>query len=56
MRAKLTIGFDGQVAVPPRAAEALGLAPGDEVEVAAARGAFLLVVLAYVQPTNYGYP
>ncbi len=43
MRAKLTIGFDGQVAVPPRAAEALGLAPGDEVEVAAARGAFLLV-------------
>ena len=43
MRAKLTIGFDGQVAVPPRAAEALGLAPGDEVDVAAARGAFLLV-------------
>ena len=43
MRSKLTIGFDGEVAVPPREAEALGLAPGDPVDVVSAKGAFLLV-------------
>ena len=43
MRSKLSIGFDGEVAVPPREAEALGLAPGDAVEVVSAKGAFLLV-------------
>ncbi len=46
MRAKLTIGFDEQVAVPPREAEALGLAPGDPIDVVAAKGAFLLVAPA----------
>jgi hypothetical protein len=46
VRAKLTIGFDDQVAVPPREAEALGLAPGDPIDVVAAKGAFLLVAPA----------
>ncbi len=43
MRAKLSIGFDGEVGVAPREAEALGLVPGDPVDVVAAKGAFLLV-------------
>jgi len=43
VRAKLTIGFDGEVGVSPRDAEALGLAPGDPVDVVTAKGAFLLV-------------
>jgi Domain of unknown function (DUF4388) len=46
MRSKLSIGFDGEVAVPPREAEALGLAPGDPVDVVSAKGAFLLVSAA----------
>ncbi|HET9551323.1 MAG TPA: DUF4388 domain-containing protein, partial [Anaeromyxobacteraceae bacterium] len=43
MRAKLSIGAEGEVAVPPRQAEALGLAAGEPVDVVAAKGAFLLV-------------
>jgi hypothetical protein len=43
VRAKLSIGIDGEVGVPPREAEALELAPGDPVDVVTARGAFLLV-------------
>jgi uncharacterized protein DUF4388 len=43
VRAKLSIGFDGEVGVAPREAEALGLAPGDPVDVVTAKGAFLLV-------------
>ncbi len=43
MRAKLSIGFDGEVGVAPREAEALGLVPGDAVDVVTAKGAFLLV-------------
>lgn len=43
MRAKLSIGFDGEVGVAPREAEALGLVPGDPVDVVTAKGAFLLV-------------
>ncbi|HEX9050880.1 MAG TPA: DUF4388 domain-containing protein [Anaeromyxobacter sp.] len=46
MRAKLTIGPEGQLAVPPRQAEALGLAGGGDVELLSARGAFALVVPA----------
>jgi len=46
VRAKLSIGFEGEVAVPPRQARSLGLAPGDAVDVAAAPGAFLLVTPA----------
>jgi len=46
VRAKLSIGFDGEVAVPPREAEALGLAPGDPIDVVAAKGSFLLVAPA----------
>jgi hypothetical protein len=43
VRAKLSIGVDGEVGVAPREAEALGLVPGDPVDVVAAKGAFLLV-------------
>ena len=46
MRAKLTIGPEGQLAVPPRQAESLGLAGGGDVDVVSARGAFALVVPA----------
>ena len=46
MRAKLTIGFDGEVAVAPREAEGLGLVPGDAVDVVVAKGSFLLVAPA----------
>lgn len=46
MRAKLTIGPEGQLAVPPRQAESLGLQSGGDVDVVSARGAFALVVPA----------
>ena len=46
MRAKLTIGPEGQIAVPPRQAESLGLAGGGDVDVVTARGTFALVVPA----------
>jgi hypothetical protein len=46
LRAKLTIGPEGQLAFPPRQAESLGLAGGGEVDVVSARGACALVVPA----------
>jgi hypothetical protein len=46
LRAKLTIGPEGQLAVPPRQAESLGLSGGGDVEVVSARGAFALVIPA----------
>jgi hypothetical protein len=46
LRARLTIGPDGQIAVPPQQAEALGLPGGGAVEVVSARGAFALLVPA----------
>jgi hypothetical protein len=44
LRAKLTIGPEGQVAFPPREAESLGLAGGGEVDVVSGRGTFALLV------------
>lgn len=46
MRAKLTIGPEGQITVSPRQAESLGLSGGGEVDVVTARGEFALVVPA----------
>ncbi|WP_242343545.1 DUF4388 domain-containing protein [Anaeromyxobacter terrae] len=46
MRARLTVGREGEVLVPPREAEALGLAGGGEVDLVSARGAFALLVPA----------
>jgi hypothetical protein len=46
LRAKLTIGREGQIALPPREAESLGLAGGGEVDVVSGRGTFALVVPA----------
>jgi hypothetical protein len=55
LRAKLSIGFDGEVAVSPREAEALGLVPGDAVDVVAAKGSFLLVAPARDGRSAQGY-
>jgi hypothetical protein len=44
VRGKLTVGPEGQIAVPPRQAESLGLAGGGEVDFVTARGACALVV------------
>jgi hypothetical protein len=46
MRAKLSIGAEGEIVLPPAEAEALGLAPGDEAEIVGARGAFSLLTPA----------
>ncbi|ABS24694.1 DUF4388 domain-containing protein [Anaeromyxobacter sp. Fw109-5] len=46
MRARLSVGRDGEVLVPPREAEALGLGGGGEVDLVSARGAFALLVPA----------
>jgi hypothetical protein len=46
VRAKLTIGPEGQLSVPPRQAESLGLSGGGDVDVVSARGTFALVVPA----------
>jgi hypothetical protein len=46
MRAKLSIGADGQVILPRREAEALGLAGGGDADLVTARGAFALVTPA----------
>jgi hypothetical protein len=46
VRAKLTVGPEGQIAVPPRQADALGLSGGGEVDLVAARGACALLVPA----------
>ncbi len=44
MRAKLTIGPEGQIQVPPKQAESLGLAGGGEVDLVSARGEFALLL------------
>jgi hypothetical protein len=46
VRAKLTIGPEGEIALPPRQAESLGLAGGGEVDFVTARGACALLVPA----------
>ena len=46
MRAKLEVGPEGRIAVPPRQAESLGLAGGGEVDFVTARGACALLVPA----------
>jgi hypothetical protein len=46
VRAKLSVGREGEIAVPPREAEALGLRGGGEVHFVTARGAFGLLVPA----------
>jgi len=46
VRAKLTVGPEGQIAVPRRQAESLGLAGGGEVDFVTARGACALLVPA----------
>ncbi len=43
MRAKLSVGAEGEIVVPPGEAEGLGLAGGGEVDVVSARNAFALV-------------
>jgi hypothetical protein len=46
MRLELQVGAEGKVELPPREAEALGLAGGGPVELVSARGAFALLVPA----------
>jgi Domain of unknown function (DUF4388) len=46
LRAKLIVGPEGQIAVPPRQAESLGLTGGGEVDLVSARGEFALLVPA----------
>jgi hypothetical protein len=46
VRAKLTIGPEGQISLPPKEAETLGLAGGGDVELVSGRGTFALVVPA----------
>jgi hypothetical protein len=47
LRAKLEVGPEGRIAVPPRQAEALGLAGGGTVHFVSARGACALLVPAH---------
>jgi hypothetical protein len=46
MRAKLSVGAEGEVVVPPGEAEKLGLAGGGDVDLVSARGAFALLTPA----------
>jgi len=46
LRAKLEVGSEGRIVVPPRQAEALGLAGGGDVGFVSARGACALLVPA----------
>lgn len=46
VRATLSVGADGEIALPQEGAEALGLAAGAEVDVVSARGGFALVTPA----------
>ncbi|HSN13990.1 MAG TPA: DUF4388 domain-containing protein [Anaeromyxobacteraceae bacterium] len=46
MRARLSVGADGEIALPQAGAAALGLAEGAEVDVVAARGGFALMTPA----------
>jgi hypothetical protein len=50
VRGKLTVGPEGEIAVPPRQAESLGLAGGGEVDFVTARGACALVIPARSDP------
>ncbi len=50
MRAKLTIGPEDQISVPPRQAESLGLAGGGTIDLVSARGEFALLVPARKEP------
>ena len=43
MRAKVSVGPEGAVTLPPRDAEALGVAQGDEVDLLTLRGSFALL-------------
>jgi hypothetical protein len=44
LRAKLIVGPEGQIAVPPRQAESIGLSGGGEVDLVSARGEFGLLL------------
>jgi hypothetical protein len=46
LRAKLEVGSEGRIVVPPRQAESLGLAGGGDVDFVSARGACALLVPA----------
>jgi hypothetical protein len=46
LRAKLTVGPEGEIALPPRQAETLGLSGGGEVDFVTARGTCALLVPA----------
>jgi hypothetical protein len=46
VRAKLNIGPEGQITLPPGEAEAIGLAGGGEVDLVTGRGTFALVIPA----------
>jgi len=46
VRARLSVGAEGEIALPQEGAEALGLEAGAEVDVVAARGGFALVTPA----------
>jgi hypothetical protein len=46
MRARLSVGADGAIALPQEGAEAFGLSEGAEVDLVAARGGFALVTPA----------
>jgi hypothetical protein len=46
VRTTLSVGADGQIALPQQGVEALGLAEGAEVDLVAARGGFALVTPA----------
>jgi hypothetical protein len=46
LRAKLEVGSEGRIVVPPRQAEALGLGGGGDVDFVSARGACALLVPA----------
>jgi hypothetical protein len=54
MRARLSVGPEDAVTLPPRDAEALGVRPGGEVDVLALRGGFVLVADARRQGGWFG--
>jgi hypothetical protein len=47
VRTKLSVGREGEIVVPPKAAEALDLSGGGEVDLVTARGSFGLLVPAH---------
>jgi hypothetical protein len=52
LRARLSVGADGQIALPLQGAQALGLAEGAQVDVIALRGGFALVTPASGEGTE----